>query len=361
MTLCGLVQCRREIWVGTSRKRKNTGLPKYVYRNVKRVFVRHPDGHETWLAKADATAEEVWQAYLQIDTKPAPRTAAKPEGLLTLRLMLDKFMASPQFFERAERTRKDARASYDQVCETPLKGGLYKTFGLFPANDVTIVRMRLYMDARGKTSKKRANSEIAYLSIAYGWAVERGLVSVNPCKGIKKYKLQARQRYVTDDEYNRMYALARPEIQAVMELVYLCRLRENEALSLEEKHLSEEGLLAVRGKGSKTQLIKWSPRLKAAIDLARSVPRKKPTECLIVTRKTGTPLTMNALLVAWQKLRADYMVGAPEGMVMDWTLHDLKAKGVSDFEGDKHLASGHQTPQMTAVYDRKVGEVDSTR
>jgi hypothetical protein len=35
--------------------------------------------------------------------------------------------------------------------------------------------------------------------------------------------------------------------------------------------------------------------------------------------------------------------------------HDLKAAGVSDFDGDKKLATGHKSERMVDVYDRKKG------
>ena len=44
-----------------------------------------------------------------------------------------------------------------------------------------------------------------------------------------------------------------------------------------------------------------------------------------------------------------------------FTFHDLKAKGISDFEGDKQLAGGHKSPSMTAIYDRKKHTVDPTK
>ena len=341
--------------MGTVRKTQNKALPKYVYRNVKRVFVRHPDGHETYLAPADATVEQIWQAYLQIDTKPAPRKPVKPEPVLTLQVLVDRFLTSPQFYERAEGTRTDARKAYKAVCGTKLSGGSFSQIGLIPADLITTVFIRQYADSRGETAKKRANAEISYLSILFGWAKERGLVKENPCFGIKKYKLAPRVRYVTDEEYDRMFALARPEVQAVMELAYLCRLRQNEVLSLTDANLRDDGLLAARGKGSKSQIIEWSPRLRAAVDLAKSIPRSKKTDRLIVSSSSGEPLSLVALKLAWQKSRLKY------GEDMTWTLHDLKAKGVSDFEGDKHAASGHKTPQMTSVYDRKLDTVQSTR
>jgi hypothetical protein len=46
------------------------------------------------------------------------------------------------------------------------------------------------------------------------------------------------------------------------------------------------------------------------------------------------------------------------------TLHDLKAKGISDFEGtlqEKQEASGHSSSAMTDKYDRKVKAVRSVK
>ncbi len=42
------------------------------------------------------------------------------------------------------------------------------------------------------------------------------------------------------------------------------------------------------------------------------------------------------------------------------TRDDLKAAGVSDFDGDKKKASGHKSERMVSVYDRKRIEVDAT-
>ncbi|BCZ53072.1 hypothetical protein SL264_24780 [Enterobacter cloacae] len=42
---------------------------------------------------------------------------------------------------------------------------------------------------------------------------------------------------------------------------------------------------------------------------------------------------------------------------IDFTFHDLKAKGISDLEGsleEKQAISGHKNSRQTAIYDRKV-------
>lgn len=58
---------------------------------------------------------------------------------------------------------------------------------------------------------------------------------------------------------------------------------------------------------------------------------------------------------AWRKARAaaaNYL-----GRPLDCTFHDLKAKGISDYEGsgrDKQRFSGHKTESQVLIYDRKV-------
>ena len=44
-----------------------------------------------------------------------------------------------------------------------------------------------------------------------------------------------------------------------------------------------------------------------------------------------------------------------------FNFHDLKAKGVSDLEGNKQEASGHRTSRQVAIYDRKKHKVKPTR
>jgi hypothetical protein len=47
---------------------------------------------------------------------------------------------------------------------------------------------------------------------------------------------------------------------------------------------------------------------------------------------------------------------------MDFTFHDLKAKGISDLDGtlqEKQAISGHKSAGQTARYDRKTKIVDS--
>ena len=70
-----------------------------------------------------------------------------------------------------------------------------------------------------------------------------------------------------------------------MELAYLCRLRwsavcgtdlndkhEESAPGVLCQHIEKNGLKVIRGKGSKTPLINWTPRLREAVDRACKLP-----------------------------------------------------------------------------------------
>lgn len=67
----------------------------------------------------------------------------------------------------------------------------------------------------------------------------------------------------------------------------------------------------------------------------------------MVTRNRK-PHTADELKAIWQKQKYEDM---------DWNFHDLKAKGKSDFEGDKQEFSGHKSRLMMERYNRSPDKV----
>lgn len=204
--------------------------------------------------------------------------------------------------------------------------------------------IRKYLDYRGVTS---ANREVAYLSKAWSWCYERDITRhPNPCKGVSRIKEKARDLYVTDEQYNAALQKAPEYVQVAMELAYLCRMRIGEVLDTRVRDIEEEGLNTRRLKGSDDALTRWSPRLKAAVDRGLSGCVRVPD--MPIVNINGSPIKYDAFHKAFKALGAGFHI------------HDLKAKGVSDFTGDKRAASGHKSEAMVAVYDRKRKDVDPT-
>lgn len=73
----------------------------------------------------------------------------------------------------------------------------------------------------------------------------------------------------------------------------------------------------------------------------------------VVNNGKGQGIRLSAFKSAWQRLMN-------KAACERFTFHDLKAKGVSDFDGDKKLASGHKTAAMVEIYDRKRKIIEAT-
>ncbi|HEJ0402178.1 TPA: hypothetical protein SLO59_001472 [Serratia marcescens] len=94
-------------------------------------------------------------------------------------------------------------------------------------------------------------------------------------------------------------------------------------------------------------------RLKAAIDLAASLPLKDGVVSMYVLQQPrGHRYTRDA---AGRPASERSAAELPE-LSFDFTFHALKANGISDLEGsltEKQAISGHKSISQTARYDRK--------
>ncbi|EOU9590056.1 tyrosine-type recombinase/integrase [Klebsiella aerogenes] len=224
-------------------------------------------------------------------------------------------------------------------------------FGNMRADDIKIEMVRIYMDKRGERSVNQANQELGGMSRVYGWGFERGYVKGNPCKGVRKFTLKPREVYVTDEEYLAIYEEASPALKVGMEIAYLCATRLGDILSLTWDQARKDGLFIQQGKTGKKQLKAWTDRLLHARNLAATLGG---TEYVVCSSK-GEKYSKSGFSDLWEKARA--AASEKLGRKLKVTFHDLKAKGISDYEGssrDKQLFSGHKTESQVLVYDRKL-------
>lgn len=195
------------------------------------------------------------------------------------------------------------------------------------------------------------------MSRAYRWGYERGSVRGNPCKVVKQFKEQSRERYITDEEYNALYKVAPDVVRVAMEIAYLCLARQADVLSLRKDQLREQGLYIRQGKTGAKQIKEWSVRLRNAITLAESLPLQPGISSVyIIRQRTGLRYTRDGFNSRWRKAKEAAKEAHPE-LDFNFTFHDLKAKGVSDLEGslnEKQAISGHKNMGQTARYDRKI-------
>lgn len=320
--------------MGRKRNKADQWMPPRVYQG-KAAFEWHPiSGGAVRLCDLDSTKSNVWKRYEQEEA----RYNATSDSFKQLSA---EYQTSPQFKKLSIRTQKD----YTGYSEK-----LNKVFGKMDADSIKPAHIRKYLDIRGQKSETQANREFSYMSTAYSWGFERGKTAVNPCKGVKKFSEKARDRYITDNEYQAVYAAASIPLKIAMELSYLCAARSADVLSLTRTQLLKEGIFIKQGKTGKEQIKGWTDRLRTAVKLSKSC--SKIESFYIVHKENGDKYTYSGIASAWTRARK-------KAKVSGFTFHDIKAKSISDYEGDKQKFSGHKTASQVAIYDRKTPIVEA--
>lgn len=265
--------------------------------------------------------------------------------------LVQQFFQSADFMELALETQKDYRKYSVKVLGV---------FGTMPPDAIKPEYIRKYMDKRGLKSRTQANREKAFTSRVFRWGFERGLVKGNPCKGVKQFKEKSRTRYITNKEYDALFSVAPPIVRVAMEIAYLCCARQADILTMRKSQLGEEGILIQQSKTGVAQIKAWGKRLEAAISEAKALPLKSGMSSIyVIHQPSGSKYTRDGFNSRWMKAKQDAKDKFQE-LDFDFTFHDLKAKGVSDLEGnlyDKQAISGHKNVEQTARYDRKIAIV----
>ena len=99
-------------------------------------------------------------------------------------------------------------------------------FGRVAPEAITPNMVQTYLDEGRRAGRAtRANRERACLSSCLSWLIREGktTMKINPCmraSGVKRNTESSRDRYVTDAEYQAVYAVAPKTVRLMMELTY---------------------------------------------------------------------------------------------------------------------------------------------
>ena len=135
-----------------------------------------------------------------------------------------------------------------------------------------------------------------------------------------------------------------------MEIAYLCAARIGDIRKLTWDQALKKGLFIQQGKTGKKQIKQYTERLSLALKQAEALGGKQ----YVIYDRYGGQYSYKGFNDIWRKARtaASEKLGYP----ILGTLHDLKAKGIFDYEGSskgKQLFSGHKTEAQVLTYDRK--------
>lgn len=172
------------------------------------------------------------------------------------------------------------------------------------------------------------------------------------------------ERYITDAEYQSVYLKACPVVRAAMEISYICMARIGDVIKLEASQLTNDGIFIRQGKTGKKQIKRWGNRLRQAIKTANEI-NPKIASMFVIHQSNGSSYTYSGFRKRWDAAKAAALSEAKKknpSVLFDFTFHDIKAKGISDFEGtvaEKQTSAGHKTQRQTSTYDRRIQVVDT--
>ncbi|WP_417511335.1 hypothetical protein [Methylophaga sp.] len=305
----------------------------------------------------------------------------------TFNLLTREFQKSPTFKDLSDNTKRDYRYCSALVENFPTLSG--KPLGTVSMSKWSTPMVQKLIDKlASEKGSSAANHALRYTRRLFKWGRARGFIDTNFATGIEQAKEKPKQQLVSDEVYHRVldHVLqsgrlgnnvkgACPEyLWPVMEIAYLCRLRGIEVIDMTDDRATDEHLVCSRRKGSRTNAVKWSPRLRKAWDAAiarrdkiwsaKKIPVPlNPAERPVFVSKTGQALNKSSLDTAWQRMITLAMEGDDPVITPEerFSLHDLKRKGTTDTKGtraEKQEAGGWKSADVVDRYDKSVPVVN---
>lgn len=316
--------------MGRPRK-KNKHLPPRVYESGGKLYY-WPKGTKTWIPLPEGLI--TWAKMMEASREPAATLSALWASY-ELEVLVNK----------SAKTAQNRRQEWSKL--EPVFGATS------PAAIKPHHVWRYWMDSQTEGCRH----EIRCLSALLTYARQCGaLETPNPCFGLQLPESKPRDRYVTDDEFLAVRALAPTMVGYAMDLALMTGMSQIDILRLEKKQLLADGIFFERSKTSKGQLIEWSDELRSVIEgIKRTPPQLRRT--LICTQE-GKPYTSYGFQTAWQRLMVKATSSTPEqgaALAERFTFHDLRAKSLSDAKSleEAQKRGGHSDSKLTQrVYRR---------
>lgn len=217
-----------------------------------------------------------------------------------------------------------------------------------------VVRVLDVMVASGRPYS--ANRALSHLKKLMNWALDRGMLEVNPIAGLKPpVKERARDRVLTDRELSALLVATSAEAYPfghLFTLLILTGQRRGEVTGMRWSEIDFEGRIwtipAARSKNAQAHDV---PLSEPVIQILQSVPRFLDSDYVLTTTGT-TPISG----FGRAKDRLDEAIGAT-----DWRTHDLRrttASGMARLGVPPHVVEkvlNHKTgiiSGVAAVYNR---------
>lgn len=264
-------------------------------------------------------------------------------------------------YEAQVRTGNRARRTLDDYTKSAVELKVF--FGKLSPEAITPAAVQTYLEEGKRAGRPtRANRERACLSSCLSWLIRTGqsTLVVNPCmraSGVRRNPEGSRDRYVTDAEYNAVYAVAPRSVKLMMGLTYRTLQRpESDILGWTPANVRIKGA----GKVLRVEQNKIGRVLEISMDgqlleLIESAIGEVPIlHRPIVHTKRGKPYTYSGLDSMLRRAQTAARKKMPS--LEPFGFRDLKGKGATDmWLGGKPIERiqalcGHKDKATTKIY-----------
>lgn len=221
--------------------------------------------------------------------------------------------------------------------------------------EITRTNLRRFHFELGERSNAEANRAVALLSVMYRRASEWGYLPEdypNPARGIQKYTIPSRDRFVTPEEMPALVDSIRQEenvyLRAAVWIYLLSGMRKSELLKLKwgAVDLTRAEIRLEDTKSGRSHIV---PLSAPALAVLKDLPRQLTNAYVLPGRLQGKPMVN--INKAWGRIRR-------RAELEDVRLHDLRRTVGSWMAQDGaslHLIGsvlGHSNAATTAIYAR---------
>ncbi|MCY1296564.1 Tyrosine recombinase XerC [compost metagenome] len=198
-----------------------------------------------------------------------------------------------------------------------------------------------------------ANRVVSFLRTVCTYGVEWQLMDSNPCIGIRRFEEKKRDRYLTDAELASILAVSTENMRVIYLMAYLTAQRISDVLNIKLADISDDGIAFKQQKTDKRLIVAMTADIRDVVERAKALPRPARGLTLFTTRRTCKP-------VIYETVKQQFKKACERAGVKDATLHDLRAKSITDAKRQGHdpqKLAGHTDARMTERYIR-LREID---
>jgi integrase len=223
---------------------------------------------------------------------------------------------------------------------------LAKVFAEFEPHEVT-ARDILALMHHNRAKPVTANLYRTVMLNALEFGFMENIVERNVARDVRPFKTKARDRYLSDQEFNAVQAAASPVLRSMMDLLYLTGQRISDIISIRHADLTDEGILFRQQKTGHRILVAWSDELRVAVAEARKIS-KNIKGMTLYSNRTGKPWSYSSISLMWRN-------AVKAAGIENAKIHDIRAKSATDAQSqglDSKKLLGHASESSHNRYLR---------